>query len=393
MNKINRLVLYLYVFTVPFQQSIIIPGVGSLNTVFAMMLLLTTLITVLINRKIKKFPKSFLLLAVFMFISLASIFWSAEISDSILKAMLYAQLIFIFWCVYEFIDNKVRMHNVLKSFVLGCAVIAIQSLYFYFTMGPSIYTSSRFVLEGYNANSLGIILAIGLVISIYLLFNESKKYFIFLPLGLFVVLLTGSRTALIMVVLVSVFTLFYMFRYKVRFRKTIGLLFIVFAIYIWNSTPEAQLSRLSSIGNELTSGTLNSRTVIWDAGIQVFKENPVFGVGVGSFQEATVGSSVLGVEMSSHNSYLSILVENGLLGFLPFAMFLIALIFFAWKTKYDKDLRWLSLSLITLWLTLSLASHAEVQKYTWIIFGIIVSSYFISRKFRDINEECTVKNV
>lgn len=382
MNQLNRMVLYLFIFTVPFQRSIIIPYLGSLNKVMGIVLVMTAILTVLSNKSIKKLPITFIMLFLFLLLNLASLFWGATMEDGINKLLLYSQLMFTFWAVYEFIDTKSRIHNVLKAFVLGCTVIALQSLYSYLTIGSALVGegNSRFALEGYNPNGLGIIWAFGLVIAAYLIFNVSRKYLLYIPLSVYLIFLTGSRTALILTVIAALATLWYMFRHKVRFRKTVALVMLVSVAYVYFQIPQAQLDRLATIDDQFATGDLNGRTAIWQSGIRAMKESPIFGEGIGSFQEVSAVYSLTGTEMSSHNSYLSILVENGMIGFIIFFAFVIGLFIYAWKTEGDKNLRWLSLTLISLWLVLSFASHSEAQKYTWIIFGIIISIYYINKK-------------
>ncbi|MFA7744097.1 O-antigen ligase family protein [Salinicoccus roseus] len=381
MIKLNRMVLYFFIFTVPFQKSIIIPYLGSLNKFVGFLLVITAIITVFSNKNVKKIPFAFIMLFLFLILNISSLYWGASLSDGINKTILYIQLIFIFWTIYEFINTKNEAQNIMKAFVFGCLVIALQALYSNLSGGAtSGVESSRFFLDGYNPNALGIIWVFGMVISIYLSFNVSRNYFISLPLFLYLIFLTGSRTALILTIILALATIWYIVHFKVRYRITILVFLTVATVFVYTLIPQAQLERLGTISNEFASRDLNGRIAIWKSGISALKENPIFGVGVGSFQEVNAMYSQSEIEMSSHNSYLTILVENGIFGSLIFFAFLFSLAIYAWKTQIDKKLRWLSLTLIILWLILSFASHAEAQKYTWVIFGIVLSNFYIDRK-------------
>ncbi len=81
--------------------------------------------------------------------------------------------------------------------------------------------------------------------------------------------------------------------------------------------------------SDLSSGA--TRLYLWDVALQLFVGSPVHGVGWGNFQvmyrsyldESLVAESQLGV----HNTYLSLLAETGILGFLSF----LALLFLGFR--------------------------------------------------------------
>jgi len=79
---------------------------------------------------------------------------------------------------------------------------------------------------------------------------------------------------------------------------------------------------------EPTDDNVATRLVLWDISWQVFKDNPVFGVGMGDYsiaaEEYLKGRTVLTV-VDSHNIYLQMLATRGLVGFIPFVVFWILL--------------------------------------------------------------------
>jgi len=77
------------------------------------------------------------------------------------------------------------------------------------------------------------------------------------------------------------------------------------------------------------------RELMIQKGLEMFRQNPLFGVGVGRFTAASVpldippllryaGEELFNVK-SSHNSYIAVLAETGLAGTVPFALLLVAL--------------------------------------------------------------------
>ena len=58
------------------------------------------------------------------------------------------------------------------------------------------------------------------------------------------------------------------------------------------------------------------RSILWGQGLEMFKSNPLFGIGYGLFQDYANEHHV------AHNSYIHILGEAGLFGYLPFFLLL-----------------------------------------------------------------------
>lgn len=81
--------------------------------------------------------------------------------------------------------------------------------------------------------------------------------------------------------------------------------------------PQNALDRFMSDGTELTEGTMTHRTQLWSAGMEVFREHPFVGVGSGAYGSAI--QSIVDVDLIGHNTFISVLVELGVVGALLFA--------------------------------------------------------------------------
>ena len=86
--------------------------------------------------------------------------------------------------------------------------------------------------------------------------------------------------------------------------------------------PSSILDRFTSIGN-MTDSSTSYRVFIWEATANMIKDNFICGIGVGTGAFQTVYSeyALAGIERAphSHNLYLQILVELGIVGFVIFA--------------------------------------------------------------------------
>src|ERR1019366_1142091 len=76
--------------------------------------------------------------------------------------------------------------------------------------------------------------------------------------------------------------------------------------------PSVSLERLATTRTELIYGTMDTRTEIWKAGLEVFSSHPFAGVGAGGFERAVqplLGYAGGDAHFVAHNTFLSILVE------------------------------------------------------------------------------------
>lgn len=124
------------------------------------------------------------------------------------------------------------------------------------------------------------------------------------------------------------------------------------------------------------------RYALWEAAWRMFKEKPITGVGIGVYRFLVPLYSqdlpfIRGRSIWAHNTYVQILVETGLVGFIFFMGMFIAVFNNYWKAKFTKDnelasLRnvWLIVFLIMLLGGLTKSDHAD--KLTWMVMGLSV---------------------
>jgi O-antigen ligase len=187
---------------------------------------------------------------------------------------------------------------------------------------------------------------------------------IFIPAALFASVLTGSRTGLFTSIIAIIYIL-------ISLRKTkpvVNLLIFSFlaaaGILLLSYIPAATLARLSTTGSAISSMDFGRRGILWDAAFQVFLEHPLTGSGAGTM------SAIIGAV--AHNTYLSILGEGGIIGFVLF-MILLSIVFReAVRHTHSEMIFWLTILLI--WCTGVLMLTWEYRKATWLILTLIVIS-------------------
>jgi putative inorganic carbon (HCO3(-)) transporter len=129
---------------------------------------------------------------------------------------------------------------------------------------------------------------------------------------------------------------------KYSFRKVSAFLIIIFTLvvalsYVYSPGVKARINLLST-----QLFTLNERTELWGAAYHAFLDRPVYGWGYGELiyhrDEPFMATPdkeapVKGV----HNTYLTLLFHQGLVGFIPFVMFIITAIVTFWKEALNAS--------------------------------------------------------
>jgi putative inorganic carbon (hco3(-)) transporter len=166
-----------------------------------------------------------------------------------------------------------------------------------------------------NVADLGLAMGVvwGIVWALLVGKTEKKKLvrvFLIICFVLFflAILFCGSRGAVVGAAAIVLVAL-------ARSRRKIGAvaLAIFFVLGVWLVLPDASKERFSSAWNWEHDANASSRIMFWKAGLEMFADNPIFGVGPGNFAEVNPTRYV------SHSLYIQVLAESGLVGTLSLA--------------------------------------------------------------------------
>ncbi len=194
----------------------------------------------------------------------------------------------------------------------------------------------------------------------------------YIPAAFLGIALSGTRTALIGSLVGTAFGLASLTRLRLATRIAIFLL-LVSVIFI--GLPYVQslesFQRLGTTADELASGDLNNRTNNWSEGLASFEQHPLLGVGGNMYRSinslAKNASGKVG-----HNSYVSVLVELGLIGFVIFAIILAITFVQAWRQP--KWQSWFWLTVLTVWGIGASTLTWEARKSTWLFLSFVIVS-------------------
>lgn len=313
------------------------------------------------------------------------------------------------WCllVIDTMNSWSRIEWLAKILTLVAVVASILTITQYFNEG--VRRAGADIAGGVNATAEVLVTLIPF--AFYLLYApQSRKWRLVglasVILSSLAVVVTVSRTGFMLLIVAVVF------QYWSSFKNRTGGIWIfilagIFFVVVNQSISQARLMgyftyRMQSIVPELqtaynTDGIMGARIYHARVGLAIFLNHPLFGVGYGNYgyyflhtyQFRVPGSGKLYTSpRSPHGSYIGMLANLGLLGFLIW----LAIIIVAFKnlyrsrslwaeTKHEKE--YLLVHAITASFLLQtlygIASNTNENKIYWLLLGLSAAVWHLSK--------------
>lgn len=257
---------------------------------------------------------------------------------------------------------------------------------------------------GFNPNEFAYILLFFIWLLINISHDNGKKkpiYNIVLVLLIllcsYLIIFTGSRKGIILLSIFMISAIFIIISNYSIFKKIIIILpTIIFSILLINWFQETPFYyRIENIinligGGNVQDGSIEDRVGMFETGIRLWSQKPLLGWGFDSFRY------VSGYGTYSHNNYIEILVNTGIIGFIIYHIFYINVIINCIKKYIINNIedrkKQLMLSLIGMLLLLlwSFGAVSYTSKVTWLwtgfILGVIDSNSFIEKRKYNISK-------
>lgn len=266
---------------------------------------------------------------------------TVSLSEQSLKpALLMVCFIFGYFLTVGLMTTRAWLVRCSAACVLSATLVSLYGIFMYFTGGG--YSSDAWVdsemfsaigrravgtLE--NPNMFGEYLILIIPIAVGMLIGRGeglRRIPAFFCIGIMGVclILTWSRGAWLGLIFAALLFLFMWHRRSVWVILA-GIAFIPVLPMI---LPDSIVSRFTSIGN-MTDSSTSYRVYIWRATINMIEDNLTTGIGIGegAWDRLYPLYAYLGVEAAphSHNLYLQIWLELGIIGLLVFVVFLFLL--------------------------------------------------------------------
>ncbi|MDP8298065.1 MAG: O-antigen ligase family protein [Candidatus Orphnella occulta] len=330
-----------------------------------------------------------LLLIAYIFSTITSI----NIQNSIKETIKLISYISVFFLVSQ--ANIKQKQTLIKTIVIAASIISLYSIYQYFwgyqhTLDYLRRTNNDFLLNSSYARDILIakraigtfpspnILGSYLIMAFFLSLSLAKKYLapVLIAIALLLTKSMGAWLSLILA-LIALFILSYRSVKKQRLMLGLSLIFIALAITFILVTRWERLMDIDNPQNSITQ-----RLSYWRTAIAVIKDNPLFGVGPGNFQEVFLKYKV-GLSTDAryaHNLFLHIWAEMGMLGIMALSYLILS---FIRKPRIRPENKFIFLSGLA-FLLHNLIDNTyfipETGIFLWVLFGLTTYSLCSDRE-------------
>ena len=365
--------LWIFVFSIPSEKAFQIPRFGTISKLAGVLAIASGLFAVVTQLKIRVPAAFHVALITFIVWSSLTYRWTIQQDNTFERMYTYAMLLFLIWLAWEFCPTEWHAQALMQAYVLGTLTVALDTLQRFLLNKQTYY--NRFASEGFDPNDLALTLALSMPMAYYLsLAHKGWMPWVYrfqMVAAAGTIFLTASRGGTMAMVVALSLILWTLPSLTVRARALVLTSAVVVMMGAVAVIPAASWNRILSLASEVSEGTLNSRTVLWRAGWDAFQDVPLEGIGAGAYSEAS--SRVIGRPWNfvpvAHNSFLSVLVETGFIGFCIFAAMLSMLLVSAWRMPWLASRFWLTL--LAVWALGVFSLTWEYRKPTWLLFGLL----------------------
>lgn len=372
--------LWLLVFAMPWEDAITISGFGTSVRLIGMVTVGLGALAIFERGKIRRPALGHIAMALFVLLAVLSYLWSLYPEGTLIEAFSYVQLFTMVWLIWELAPGVQEQMHLMRAYVFGTFVSGIDTFYLFLSHQESVY--QRYAGAKLDANDLGLIMALSIPMSYYLLIQNHGRmvwlYRVHLILAGTTILLTASRGATLATVVALTIVPLTQARLGGRQRVALVLTVILLIGGILFFVPETSWERLATVPTEFEQGTFTGRTIIWRAGWEIFRAHPFVGIGANAFRVMVSRELAEPIRMGeadpappAHNTFLSVLVEQGVLGFAAFCGMLGALaVSLRGMPPFPQRLWIVSLAV---WVVGVSSLTWEMRKPTWFFFGLLMA--------------------
>ena len=276
------------------------------------------------NIVINSFQTNIIVFAIYCFISTL---WAIDPSDAIERGITVVEIcvcMTVFLWAYSNMQNP--FYRLLKAVMYGgyavtiytFIFIGIKNILFMVALGGRLDSTFD------NVNTIGLICAISLILSVFFLYQKKNWLLVLLDIPTLVLLSAcGSRKALL-VTIIGCFAI-YIFRHRTVnkiafvFKIIISIVFLfiilrlLLSLSIFSGISERMEGLLAMVtGNGEIDHSAQVRQDMFKLGISIFKDNPIFGIGMGNAHIYTL--KYIGHDCYLHNNYAELLANGGVVG-------------------------------------------------------------------------------
>lgn len=298
-----------------------------------------------------------------------------------------------YFCALMMPCSKSDIKLIINSFIIGaitCSLLILIIKHEYIYEGSGRYTIQFFNNEEIDPNYLAEFLIIGGALSVSKLLLRKKTLLdiILLVAGTLIITIaifyTGSRAG-VLAYIVSLFGIFIKLcfnnRDMISIRKVIVFMTIAIVVLIIVALviPREIYDRIFEMN--LNDGSNSLRVQHWLNALKCWSMQPIFGYGPALTKELMI--SIMNHNGDAHNTYLTLLLQFGLVGFLMFFLLFIDVL----KGLFNKEnLVFLFILLGQVMASFIIANHLGIS-----LWMTLLLCNYVSREYKEKRKEGALK--
>jgi len=303
----------------------------------------------------------FLLLIGLMTISLVrSEYFAVSFKDYII----FLSYFFLYFLAINHIKQERQFDIFIQLFFFTSFVVSLYALLHYYGLDPYLKDIPELIStigqKNWVSNYLAMVFP--LVFSYFLLLKEKRRkiiYYLLLSILYAVLIIFQSRGIWISAGLTLILAIFFLYKFRLfnifkENKRWLFLLFLTFVlITVIYSTQNPLNKNIDTMPQRLTSiyedefSSLNPRLLIWNTTLEMIKDKPFFGIGIGLFKMDYLVYQADFLQQNpsylkygsrseeAHNEYLQLAAELGIIGLGIFLY--IIFIFYRSALKFLKE--------------------------------------------------------
>ena len=304
----------------------------------------------------------------FNILLIISVLRSGNLIISTNEATILFSYILIFFITNNYIQSESKAKKILIVFIVTASILSVYTILHYYGIITYLqeYSSVASLIGQKNWISNYLALTFPLLLVFFLLEknNQKTKYLLFFVVVIFYtcLMICQSRGIWISIILtiITAFLLYYFYHLKFikkfysnnkKWFKILLFTFLVITIVYSTENPINQSAftasqRAMSVFNK-QDVSINKRVLIWNSTLEMIKDNPFFGIGIGNFKLQYLNyqadflhnnpeyAQYFSHPGEAHNDYLHMAAEMGVTGLSVYLLFIFLLL---WKSiKYIKS--------------------------------------------------------
>lgn len=368
MRKVVFVLLWGLVFIIPWEGIFVVEEFATMARLLGAGVFGAAIVAVVASASLRRLSAGFIPLTAFVLWSCLTLAWTIVPEESMVRAETYLLLLTMVWLIWEFAPSLKAQRSLMWAFVLGCSMIMV-AVYVQFFLGEDV-PGMRYAAPSTNPNGVALCAIFVICFLLYVMNTLGRGLRIASWCSIFAcglaALLTGSRSGIGGLLICALLSLA-SFR-RIGWGQALAILFCVLGV--WFLVPQGVVEQLAvRVGQSERSRAFEVRQEAWVAGLRTWELNPLLGVGAGSYPTASERGG--GPPLVAHNTFIEVLVEDGVIGLGIFLVMCLTFLRLVWRMPPRERGLWITLlgSFGPNWVV----GSVEYFKDTWLIFALILA--------------------